>query len=359
MTKMGHEAVQSRQLSAWSSSLAHASLLLSCPTCPSFGSLRQPYTATFQRPPHPSRSSQLIRVYLRDPELQLSVIFCPQSFAECDSETPLEAMRLLRCDDGKLALTTDLVDDIPPYAILSHTWGPDTEEVTFKDVVNGTGQEKVGYSKIRFCADQARHDSLQYFWVDTCCIDKSNNNELHAAINSMFRWYQNAARCYVYLGGIPAVDDESSQQPRPAWESAFRAHRWFTRGWTLQELLAPRSVEFFTQDHRRLGDKKTLEQQICEITGIPKQALRNYDLGQFGTDERFRWADTRQTRLEEDSAYSLLGIFGVFMPLIYGEGKAHAVRRLRREIADAASRDNEIEHQRSIQPSSLSMPYLY
>jgi hypothetical protein len=92
--------------------------------------------------------------------------------------------------------------DIPEYAILSHTWGADTEEVTFGDLMDGTGKSKAGYEKIRFCGEQARRDGLQYFWVDTCCIDKSSSAELQEAINSMFRWYQNAAKCYVYLSDV-------------------------------------------------------------------------------------------------------------------------------------------------------------
>ena len=152
-------------------------------------------------------------------------------------------------NDGEFSLTKDFGDDIPRYAILSHTWGADTEEVTFRDLMDGTGKSKAGYDKIRFCGEQARRDGLQYFWVDTCCIDKSNNNELSEAINSMFRWYRNAAKCYVYLSDVlrPAFDmnDKSNQLP---WESAFRKSRWFTRGWTLQELIAPASVEFFSKD---------------------------------------------------------------------------------------------------------------
>jgi Heterokaryon incompatibility protein (HET) len=130
-------------------------------------------------------------------------------------------MRLLQYSDDKFNLTKDLVRDIPRYAILSHTWGPDTEEATFKDLVNGTGEDKAGYEKIRFCAEQARRDGLRYFWVDTCCIDKSNNNELFESINSMFRWYQNAVRCYVYLLDISAAAYGGSQLFKLAWESAF------------------------------------------------------------------------------------------------------------------------------------------
>ena len=88
------------------------------------------------------------------------------------------------------------------YAILSHTWGPDNEEVTFKDLVDGTGGCKDGYKKIRFCAEQTIRDGLRYFWVDTCCIEKSNQVELNKAINSMFRWYGKAACCYVYLSDV-------------------------------------------------------------------------------------------------------------------------------------------------------------
>ncbi|KAK0756133.1 hypothetical protein N5P37_011345 [Trichoderma harzianum] len=230
---------------------------------------------------------------------------------------------------------------IPRYAILSHTWDSDSQEVTFRDLVDGTGIEKTGYEKIRFCAAQARRDGLRYIWVDTCCIDKANNTELAEAINSMYRWYQNAARCYAYLSDISDSESESdSQQSQPIWESALRRSKWFTRGWTLQELLAPASVEFFAKNGLRLGDKRTLERQIHEITNIGVQALRGNDLSMYSVEERFKWAETRQTTLEEDWAYCLLGIFGIFMPLIYGEGKTNALRRLKKEIADATSHDD-------------------
>jgi hypothetical protein len=107
-------------------------------------------------------------------------------------------MRLLRLnDDGDFSLVEYIGKSTPPYAILSHTWGADSEEVTFKDITDGVGKNKVGYNKIRFCSTQATSNSLQFFWVDTCCIDKSSSAELSEAINSMFSWYRNAARCYV------------------------------------------------------------------------------------------------------------------------------------------------------------------
>jgi hypothetical protein len=243
-------------------------------------------------------------------------------------------MRLLeRNNDGEFSLTKVFIDDIPRYAILSHTWGADTEEVTFEDLMNGTGNGKAGYNKIRFCGEQAKSDGLQYFWVDTCCIDKSNSTELGEAINSMFRWYRNAVKCYVYLSDVLVTERTPSNEFSDlTWELAFRASWWFTRGWTLQELLAPGQVEFFSREGKRLGDKRVLEQQVHEITGIAIKALQGAPLSQFGVNERLLWAKNRQTTRKEDKAYSLLGIFDVYMSLIYGEGSDHAFERLQNKI---------------------------
>jgi hypothetical protein len=226
-------------------------------------------------------------------------------------------MRLLQYNNGDLSLTTFFADKIPQkYAILSHTWG--AEEVTFKDLKKRTYGKKAGYKKIQFCGEQARRDGLQYFWVDTCCIDKSSSAELTEAINSMFRWYRESTKCYVYLSDVsrPAVNSDDL-----AWEAAFRISKWFTRGWTLQELIAPRSVEFFSRDGEPLGTKDSLEQQIYETTGIAIKALQGHHLSQFSHDDRKSWAANRKTTIEEDEAYCLLGIFDVNLPLIYGEGK--------------------------------------
>jgi len=239
-------------------------------------------------------------------------------------------MRLLQSDnDGNLSLTEFFESAIPNYAILSHRWG--TDEVTFKDLTDGTSKSKAGgYSKIQFCEDQTRRDGLKYYWIDTCCIDKSSSAELSEAINSMFRWYQEAARCYVYLSDVSTRDQKASDAC--TWESAFRASQWFTRGWTLQELLAPRSVEFYSREGNILGNKRTLEQQIHEITGIPTTALRGNPLSQFDVNERFSWAKGRQTTRGEDKAYALFGIFDVQIPLLYGEGEVKAFLRLREAV---------------------------
>jgi len=256
-------------------------------------------------------------------------------------------MRLLYLDNHGTPCLTECFDKVShPYAILSHTWRLDGGEVTFKDIQEGTAESKAGRDKIRFCGEKAASHGLKYFWVDSCCIDKSNSVELQEAINSMFRWYRSADRCYVYLSDVSILDcDLNSQLSQLPWESAFRASRWFTRGWTLQELLAPASVEFFSREGQRLGDKKSLERQIHEITGISILALQGTPLSQFGVDKRFKWAEKRQTTREEDWAYCLLGIFGIFMPLIYGEGKGNAVIRLRKEIDEAIKREDASNRQ--------------
>ncbi|KAN0070367.1 TPR-like protein [Elaphomyces granulatus] len=258
----------------------------------------------------------------------------PFKFTEVLSKSNCR-MRLLKGNNtGEFSLTKDLLvsNDIPH-----------TEEVSFKDMMDGTGKRKTGYDKIRFCGEQAGRDGLQYFWIDTCCIDKSSSSELQEAINSMFRWYRGAAKCYVYLADVsrPALgtDVKSSQLP---WELSFRKSRWFTRGWTLQELVAPAIVEFFSEEGEQLGNKKSLERHIHEVTGIPVKALRGSPLSDFGIPERMLWAEKRDTTREEDKAYSLLGIFDVYMPLIYGEGRENAFKRLREEM-DKASKGTKRE----------------
>jgi hypothetical protein len=238
-------------------------------------------------------------------------------------------MRLLKYSGhDTFSLTEFPKSEIPNYAILSHTWGADNEEVTFQDLSDANSRSKAGYEKLRFCAKQVVSDKLQYFWVDTCCIDKANPVELQYAINSMFRWYQNAKKCYVYLSDVHTDDDTFSGA---AWQ-AFQASRWFTRGWTLQELLASKSVVFFSKHYHRIGDKKSLEHRINKITGISTGALQGKPLSHFTVEERMLWAKHRETKYEEDKVYSLQGIFDIYIPLIYGEGRENAFKRLTEEI---------------------------
>ncbi|CZT11870.1 uncharacterized protein RAG0_15887 [Rhynchosporium agropyri] len=246
-------------------------------------------------------------------------------------------MRLLKfTPDGNLSLTEFSSHQLPQYAILSHTWGKDGDEVTSQEIPVDP-RNKAGYAKIEFCGKRAAEDGLEYFWVDTCCIDKTSSAELQEAIGSMFRWYRDSTKCYVYLTDVLATGDllDPSLQP---WQTAFRKSRWFSRGWTLQELIAPLSVEFFSSDGKRLGDKQSLKQQLHKITGIAISALQGGDLLSFSVPERLTWAETRQTKREEDEAYSLFGIFDVRMSLDYGEGKATAFERLQEEICKHAGK---------------------
>lgn len=211
-------------------------------------------------------------------------------------------MRLLKREsNGSFSLTHQLHDNkIPPYAILSHTWGDDDQEVIFDDIHERTGQDKQGYEKLKFCADQAARDGLEYFWIDTCAIKKSSDAELTEAINSMYRWYRDSIKCYVYLSDVSFVDD--------TWPlAAFERSRWFTRGWTLQELLAPSIVQFFDANGRFLGSKETLREEIHQITHISIEALSGVPLSRFTSKEVMSWAEGRVTTRQEDAAYCMLG----------------------------------------------------
>ncbi|KAH7070789.1 heterokaryon incompatibility protein-domain-containing protein [Paraphoma chrysanthemicola] len=242
-------------------------------------------------------------------------------------------MRLLKSShSGEFALESFRDDAIPPYAILSHTW-TEGQEVDFQEITIGIGKDKPGYRKIQFCQDRATLDGLEYFWVDTCCIDKTSSQELSTAINSMFRWYQRSSKCYVYLSDVSFSEDINQKDSAPVpWELSFRESRWFTRGWTLQELLAPSSVEFFSRQGERLGNRVSLMQQIHEITNLPLSLFTGRKITDFTVEERLSWAANRETTLKEDRVYCLLGIFKVHLLPIYGEGEEYAQGRLKREI---------------------------
>ena len=264
-------------------------------------------------------------------------------------------MRLLEHKpNGDLVLCEFTSRNIPAYAILSHTWGDG--EVSLQEIEADTCTDKAGWKKIDFCAKQAEADGYRYIWVDTCCIDKKNAVELSEAVNSMFRWYQNASKCYVYLSDV-SIGQDDVRQSQPRWEASFRNSRWFTRGWTLQELIAPSSVEFFCSEGQRLGDKKELLQQIHEITGIPVNVIRGAALSNFDVNERMLWAQGRETMRPEDMAYALLGIFGIHMPLIYGEGMLNAFNRLEWEIDRRAKARDEFSRNPILNPHPVKKNY--
>lgn len=215
-------------------------------------------------------------------------------------------MRLL--NTKSLALEV-YINDIPDYAILSHTWGD--EEVTLRDLHSQTGSEKKGWSKIKNACQYAASQGWEYIWIDTCCIDKTDPTELSEAINSMFSWYESASVCYAYLADV--TDG-----------AAFERSRWFTRGWTLQELLAPDMLEFVDSDWNPIGSREDWASEIEIATGIKQTHLADFRRCCLAT--KLSWAANRQTTRTEDHAYSLLGLLGVHMPLIYGEGEKAFVR---------------------------------
>ncbi|KAM7213958.1 vegetative incompatibility protein HET-E-1 [Rhypophila decipiens] len=220
-------------------------------------------------------------------------------------------MRLLFAPDSAdpIQLKEFIRDEIPKYAVLSHTWG--TEEVSLQEfnARKSSTYTKAGYDKIRKACQTAKdRDGLKYTWVDTCCIDKTSSAELTEAINSMYAWYAGAKVCYAYLRDL---------DPGADLETALPQCKWFTRGWTLQELIAPRHI----------GNKDELSNLLSRITNIPVELLQSRTrLEHYSVARRMSWAARRKTKRIEDLAYCLLGIFEVNLALIYGEGKKSFVR---------------------------------
>ena len=236
-------------------------------------------------------------------------------------------MRLV--NTSTLELHEFVGSNIPKYAILSHTW--EQGEVLFHDMANPAALHLPGFAKIsRFC-ERARSENLEFGWIDTCCIDKSSSAELSEAINAMYDWYHKATVCYVYLSDLSVLaqnDDDKADR-----EKEFQDCRWFTRGWTLQELIAPREVKFFDKDWINFGSRRSLEPELVSITGIDAAYLEMPHWASIATI--MSWASFRETTRVEDAAYCLLGLFRVNMPLLYGEGKK-AFQRLQHEILKAS-----------------------
>ncbi|KAK7473154.1 hypothetical protein VKT23_001254 [Stygiomarasmius scandens] len=231
-------------------------------------------------------------------------------------------MRLLDTTTFQL---TEFYADIPKYAILSHTW--DQEEVTFEDIEDlGIAQRKNGWLKVEGACAYARKFKFKWIWIDSCCINKESSAELSEAINSMYQYYLDAEVCYVYLSDVWQKEDPKDIN------SAFRLSKWFTRGWTLQELLAPAFAVFLDHDWVEIGTKWSLRYTISAVTSIPPRALEDGNIDRYNIAQRMSWAALRKTTRPEDQAYCLMGIFGVNMPPIYGEGGAKAFMRLQQEI---------------------------
>ena len=251
-------------------------------------------------------------------------------------------MRLLH--STKLTFEEFYDSDIPKYAILSHRWGKG--EVSFQAMSEGkVPEDSPGLIKIKAFCKMAASRYLEWAWIDTCCIDKKSSAELTEAINSMYRWYMRAKECYIYLSDVQWFQDQPGRN-----REQFRQSEWFERGWTLQELLAPRKTRFFDCSWVYIGDRETLKEDISEATGIdkgylyedvpgtieqPRLCLRmdTCKLQYHGASiaQRMSWVSKRKTSRVEDMAYCLLGLFNVNMPLLYGEGPK-AFLRLQLEI---------------------------
>ncbi|KAK4152984.1 heterokaryon incompatibility protein-domain-containing protein [Chaetomidium leptoderma] len=257
----------------------------------------------------------------------------------------------MRLIDTRTFELKDFGGQPPPYAILSHTW--DEDEVTFQDMADlDAARKKKGFAKIEQCCRQAVRDAFDWAWIDTCCIDKTSSAELSETINSMFKWYERAMKCYAFLSDLTArpgdelfaglgrrlaPDPDAAHAPsRPRDHYSLFASRWWTRGWTLQELIAPHNVEFYNCDWEYLTCKRASKRLIAYMCDIAEPILEHSrDLLSYCVAERISWASRRNTTREEDMAYCLLGILDVNMPLLYGEGGRKAFLRLQEHVIAA------------------------
>jgi hypothetical protein len=247
-------------------------------------------------------------------------------------------MRLLNVDDLTFQEFHD--PDIPKYAIASHRWIAGTE-ATLESIQERKNTHTLGYQKVLGFAEYVKKHipGLHWLWIDTCCIDQKSSQELSESINSMFRWYRDAEVCLAYLQDVPTSHEMAT----------LADSNWFTRGWTLQELLAPTVVVFLASDWEIVGHKgqggrgrsgasletgKRLDHQIAAITGIPEYILHDYSGNSLGltVDEKLRWMAERQTSREEDDSYCLLGIVGVTMTIRYGDGREATRARLLKKL---------------------------
>lgn len=250
----------------------------------------------------------------------------------------LYKMRLIDCRDGSLRMQEFIGSPPIPFAILSHTW--DSEEVSFQafnDIATRTAAK--GWTKIESTCREAQRCGFDYVWIDSCCIDKTNNAELSESINSMFQWYSEADLCLVYLADFDANATDSEL------DTMLRRARWFSRGWTMQEIIAARAANFYDGSWCQFGTRRSLSRVLASITNIdkevftpplPPQGLDALDirdlLDAIPVGRRMSWAAGRQTTRPEDVAYCLLGLFQINMPMLYGEGGERAFIRLQEEI---------------------------
>ncbi|OIW26663.1 HET-domain-containing protein [Coniochaeta ligniaria NRRL 30616] len=261
---------------------------------------------------------------------------CFPTFHTTPSSLPYRPSTMRLIKTSTLEMKEFMGDYESRYAILSHTWEKD--EITFQEMLQtydtndirkaNAIKSKAGYLKIRKAAEVATSMAFEYIWIDTCCIDKSSSAELSEAINSMFRWYKKATVCIAYIADIGAHEVVIDLD---GFMIGFMDSKWFTRGWTLQELLAPVNLRFYLKDWKYFEDKSRITEELSHITGIDREVLLTGDVSSTCVAGRMSWASGRVTTRIEDMAYCLLGLFDVNMPLLYGEGDK-AFQRLQEEI---------------------------
>ncbi|KAI6118069.1 heterokaryon incompatibility protein-domain-containing protein [Pisolithus sp. B1] len=259
-----------------------------------------------------------------------------------DVQAVLDREKDIQQAEPETEVLKDGDDSTTSYAILSHRWGAEVNYQEMTKLLKMTERKRDevrrrdGYQKIIKSCELAMKDGYSWLWIDTCCIDKRNSAELSEAINSMYRWYENSQVCYAYLGDVeePSLP---SQRNNSRFSKSKGWPEWFVRGWTLQELVAPKQLEFFNRNWTYIGNKRRLAPTLEKITRIPVNIL-----GQGLTSKRLSiaqimsWAADRQTTRVEDRSYSLMGLFGVSMPMLYGEGEK-AFQRLQLEIMRASN----------------------
>jgi len=231
---------------------------------------------------------------------------------------------------GQVSMVFNDPSRLVKYAILSHRW-MEGKEITYEMMKSGRQLTRSpGYKKLRKFCEKAGAYGVEFAWSDTCCIDKNSSTEIDESIRSMFRWYRNSYICIIHLAQSDTIQSMTGDE-------------WMKRGWTLQELLAPRRIKLFNKQWMPMtGDRNDKSPEDTEVmvalgnaTGIHPEYLREFDPGPFKVDERMTWAAERKTTRVEDVAYSLMGIFNVSMQIAYGEGGDRAFCRLIEAIMQA------------------------
>lgn len=249
-----------------------------------------------------------------------------------------------------LNINTQQLEDIQerrPYAILSHAWRVG-ETHYFEEIGTERVRTQPGYEKVEMCCELARQDGLDYVWIDICCANANTSAGQTETTTSAYTWFQQAQVCYTYLDDV-----DSSEDPREG-HSTFRRSRWFKRTWTIQELLAPKHVFFFAKDWTMIGTKAGLSSIISGITGIHEDALKYPErIPCFSIATRMSWAKGRTSTREEDKVYALMGLFGVNLPILYGEGETRTFLKLQNKIMKTTD-DQSIFAWRSASASASS-----